>query len=81
MMVLETDNCFCFLATFSFISRRHRGAPFGLTLYIDGVQDIRVSSCCEYKHRPGSMLGGKNAKFLFLGVNGAAPCYKLVFLL
>jgi len=62
--------------TFSFISRRHRGAPFGLTLYIDGVQDIRVSSCCEYKHRPGSMLGGKNAKFLFLGVNGAAPCYK-----
>ena len=27
------------------------------------------------------MLGGKNAKFLFLGVNGAAPCYKSVFLL
>lgn len=66
----------CFSANFTFISRRHRGAPFGLTVYIDGVQDIRVSSCCEYKHKPGCKLGGKNAKFVFLGVTGAAPCYR-----
>merc|ERR1712227_710288 len=62
--------------SFSFISRRHRGAPFGLTIYIDGLQDNRISNCCEYKHKPGSKLGGKNAGFSFVGVTGAAPCYR-----
>ncbi|KAJ7337755.1 hypothetical protein OS493_007908 [Desmophyllum pertusum] len=61
---------------FTFISRRHRGAPFGLTFYIDGMQDIRLSSCCEYKHKPGHVLGGKNGHFQFVVVEGAAPCYR-----
>ena len=65
-----------FSAIFTFISRRHRGAPFGLTFYIDGMQDIRLSSCCEYKHKPGKILGGRNGHFQFVLVEGAAPCYR-----
>ncbi|XP_046865064.1 glutamate-rich protein 3-like isoform X2 [Xenia sp. Carnegie-2017] len=61
---------------FTFISRRHRGSPFGLTMYVDTIQDIRLSSCCEYKHKPGHILGGKNGHFHFVNVEGAAPCYR-----
>ncbi|XP_031564340.1 glutamate-rich protein 3-like isoform X2 [Actinia tenebrosa] len=61
---------------FTFVSRRHRGAPFGLTFYIDSLQDIRLSSCCEYKHKPGHILGGRNGHFQFVQVEGAAPCYR-----
>ena len=67
---------FLFPAIFTFISRRHRGSPFGLTFYIDGMQDIRLSCCCEYKHKPGHVLGGRNGHFQFVVVEGAAPCYR-----
>ena len=67
---------FPFPAIFTFISRRHRGSPFGLTFYIDGMQDIRLSCCCEYKHKPGHVLGGRNGHFQFVVVEGAAPCYR-----
>ncbi|XP_064596721.1 glutamate-rich protein 3-like [Liolophura sinensis] len=63
-------------STFRFISRRHRGYPFSLSLYIDGLMDCRVSSCCEYKHVPGSKLGGKQGHFSLVGVTGSAPCYR-----
>ncbi|RDD47784.1 Glutamate-rich protein 3 [Trichoplax sp. H2] len=59
--------------TFKFTSRRHRGSPFGLTVYVNGMQDIRVSACCEYKHRAGQKLG---SHFVYVGADGAAPCYK-----
>ena len=65
-----------FSALFTFVSRRHRGSPFGLTFYVDGIQNIRLSSCCEYKHRPGHKVGGKNSQFGLVAVQGAAPCYK-----
>ncbi|KAK3750351.1 hypothetical protein QZH41_010267, partial [Actinostola sp. cb2023] len=61
---------------FTFISRRHRGSPFGLTFYIDSLQDIRLSACCEYKHKPGHILGDRNGHFQFIQVEGAAPCYR-----
>lgn len=47
-----------------------------MTFYVDGMQDIRLSSCCEYKHKPGHILGGKNGHFQFVVVEGAAPCYR-----
>ena len=40
------------------------------------MQDIRLSSCCEYKHKPGKILGGRNGHFQFVAVEGAAPCYR-----
>ena len=61
---------------FTFTSRRHRGYPFSLTFYINGVQDCRLSTCCEYKHARGARIGGKAGKFAVLGIQGAAPCYK-----
>ncbi|XP_068175367.1 glutamate-rich protein 3 [Antennarius striatus] len=64
--------------TFRFISRRHRGFPFSLTFFLNGLQVERVSSCCEFKHRKGSRLGGRHRHFGFSGVEGASPCYKCI---
>lgn len=36
----------------------------------------RLSSCCEYKHRKGSRLGGKRGYFGFVCVERSSPCYK-----
>ncbi|XP_041967548.1 glutamate-rich protein 3 isoform X2 [Alosa sapidissima] len=64
--------------TFQFISRRHRGFPFSLTFYLNGLQVDRLSSCCEFKHRKGSRLGGRHGHFGFFSVDGAQPCYKCI---
>ncbi|XP_077991113.1 glutamate-rich protein 3-like [Glandiceps talaboti] len=59
-----------------FTSRRHRGYPFSATVYINGIQDIRVSACCEYKYRPGKRLGGSKGHFSYMSVEGGYQCYK-----
>ncbi|KAI3368285.1 hypothetical protein L3Q82_007998 [Scortum barcoo] len=64
--------------TFQFISRRHRGFPFSLTFFLNGLQVERLSSCCEFKHRKGSRLGGRHGHFGFSSVEGASPCYKCI---
>ncbi|XP_041791296.1 glutamate-rich protein 3 [Chelmon rostratus] len=64
--------------TFQFISRRHRGFPFSLTFFLNGLQVERLSSCCEFKHRRGSRLGGRHGHFGFSSVEGASPCYKCI---
>ncbi|XP_029286166.1 glutamate-rich protein 3 [Cottoperca gobio] len=64
--------------TFQFISRRHRGFPFSLTFFLNGLQVERLSSCCEFKHRKGPRLGGRHGHFGFCGVEGASPCYKCI---
>ncbi|KAM9385831.1 glutamate-rich protein 3 [Pholidichthys leucotaenia] len=63
---------------FQFISRRHRGFPFSLTFFVNGLQVERLSSCCEFKHRKGSRLGSRHGHFGFVGVEGASPCYKCI---
>ena len=50
--------------------------PFGLTLYVDGVMDCRVSACCEYRHSTGKLLGSKTAHFGLVKVEGGKPCYR-----
>ncbi|XP_071073478.1 glutamate-rich protein 3 isoform X1 [Dasypus novemcinctus] len=64
--------------TFQFISKRHRGFPFSLTFFLNGIQVNRLSSCCEYKHRKGSRLGGKRGYFGFVCVEKSSPCYKCI---
>ncbi|KAM6921130.1 glutamate-rich protein 3 [Xenentodon cancila] len=64
--------------TFKFISRRHRGFPFSLTFFLNGLQVERLSSCCEFKHRNGSRLGGRHGHFGLSSVEGASPCYKCI---
>ncbi|XP_070209545.1 glutamate-rich protein 3-like isoform X3 [Littorina saxatilis] len=63
-------------SAFEFISYRHRGYPFSLSLYVDGQMDSRVSTCCEYRHKRGAKIGGKQGHFSVLKVEGAVPCYK-----
>ncbi|XP_046560992.1 glutamate-rich protein 3-like isoform X2 [Haliotis rubra] len=63
-------------STFSFTSKRHRGYPFSLTLYVDGRQDARVSTCCEFGHSKKVRLGAKQGHFSFVGIKGMNPCYK-----
>ncbi|KAI4872312.1 hypothetical protein NFI96_027743 [Prochilodus magdalenae] len=63
---------------FQFVSRRHRGFPFSLTFFLNGLQVERLSSCCEFKHRKGSRLGGRHGHFGFTGVEGASPCYRCI---
>nr|KAF6443698.1 glutamate rich 3 [Molossus molossus] len=64
--------------TFQFISKRHHGFPFSLTFYLNGMQVNRLSSCCEYKHRKSSRLGGKRGYFGFVCVERSSPCYKCI---
>ncbi|XP_066453890.1 glutamate-rich protein 3 isoform X1 [Eleutherodactylus coqui] len=63
---------------FSLVSRRHRGFPFSLTFYINGIQADRLSSCCEYKQCKRVRLGGKNGYFGFINIEGASPCYRCI---
>ncbi|XP_006003352.1 glutamate-rich protein 3 [Latimeria chalumnae] len=72
--LLEGEN-------FNFVSRRHRGFPFSLTFFLNGIQVDRVSSCCEFKHKKGSRLGGKHGHFGFFDVEGACPCYRCIIAL
>ncbi|XP_013205554.1 glutamate-rich protein 3 isoform X2 [Microtus ochrogaster] len=64
--------------TFQFISKRHHGFPFSLTFFLNGIQVNRLSSCCEYKHRRSSRLGGKRGYFGFVSVEKASPCYRCI---
>ncbi|XP_027958244.1 glutamate-rich protein 3 [Eumetopias jubatus] len=64
--------------TFQFVSKRHHGFPFSLTFFLNGMQVNRLSSCCEYKHRKGSRLGGKRGYFGFVCVQRSSPCYKCI---
>ncbi|NXE96616.1 ERIC3 protein, partial [Menura novaehollandiae] len=67
--------------TFQFISKRHRGFPFSLTFFINGIQADRLSCCCEYKHQRRSRLRGRHGYFKFLNVEGASPCYRCIIAL
>ncbi|KAL6035066.1 hypothetical protein STEG23_037486, partial [Scotinomys teguina] len=64
--------------TFQFISKRHHGFPFSLTFFLNGMQVNRLSSCCEFKHRRSSRLGGKRGYFGFVSVEKASPCYRCI---
>uniref|UniRef100_A0A8C6RBG9 Glutamate rich 3 n=1 Tax=Nannospalax galili TaxID=1026970 RepID=A0A8C6RBG9_NANGA len=69
--LLEKDN-------FQFVSKRHCGFPFSLTFFLNGIQVNRLSSCCEFKHRRSSRLGGRRGCFGFVCVEKASPCYKCI---
>ncbi|XP_060132798.1 glutamate-rich protein 3 isoform X2 [Zootoca vivipara] len=64
--------------TFQFVSKRHYGFPFSLTFYLNGMQVDRLSTCCEYKHRKGTRLGGKHGYFGLVNVERSAPCYRCI---
>lgn len=57
---------------FQICTRPHENHPFCITILIDGIRDLRISCCCEYKHGPGTKLG----HFTILNVQGGFPCGK-----
>ncbi|CAF3453440.1 unnamed protein product [Rotaria socialis] len=66
-------------AEFTFESHRHSDYPFGLSLYVKGLIDSRISTCCEYKHRHGVKLGGDRGHFAIKSVHGSKPCVRCVY--
>lgn len=60
---------------FQFVSQRHRGFPFSITLYINGIMVARLSSCCEYRYAPGFQQGRKSC-FRLIWLAGGIPCYR-----
>ncbi len=49
--------------------------PLGLSLYIDGLVDCRLSSCCEYKYNQRLIIG-KSGHFRVINVKGGKECYR-----
>lgn len=49
-----------------------RSAQFNMTMFIDNVRDVRISTCCGYRHSLGAKLG----HFQLLGIagGGLGPC-------
>ena len=62
--------------SFAFKSIRHPGMPFALVIYTGGMIDCRVSVCCEYRHRAGTLLGGRLARFKVEAIAGGSPCFQ-----
>ncbi|XP_068166223.1 uncharacterized protein [Antennarius striatus] len=60
---------------FQFVSQRHRGYPFSVTLYVNGLIVARISSCCEYRYAPGFQQGRKSC-FRLTWLAGGLPCYR-----
>ena len=61
--------------SFSFDSIRYPGMPFALAIYTSGMIDCRVSVCCEYRHRAGTLLGGRSAHFKVVSIERGSPCH------
>lgn len=64
--------------TFNLVSRRHCGFPFSVVMFVNGIRDVQLSSCCEYRYGVGSRLGGPQGRFSLVGLKGGSPCYKCV---
>lgn len=73
-------TCFYLSEQFQFVSQRHRGYPFSVTLYINGIMAARISSCCEYRYAPGFQQGRKSC-FRLSWLTGGIPCHRSGFIL
>ena len=58
------------LDKFSFEVRPHGTRPFCITVLIDSIRDLRVSTCCEYKHKKGLKI----SHFTLVDVIGGKMC-------
>lgn len=72
---IEIILLICLSEQFQFVSQRHRGFPFSITLYINGIMVARLSSCCEYRYAPGFQQGRKSC-FRLIWLAGGIPCYR-----
>eukprot|EP00800_Vazella_pourtalesii_P001098 TRINITY_DN1092_c0_g1_i10.p1 TRINITY_DN1092_c0_g1~~TRINITY_DN1092_c0_g1_i10.p1 ORF type:complete len:636 (-),score=116.00 TRINITY_DN1092_c0_g1_i10:1401-3308(-) len=61
---------------FSFLSRRHLDSTLGLTFYLSGLVDARLSACCEYRYKQGHRVGGagRTCHYEWVSAKNATPC-------
>lgn len=60
----------------TFPSRRHRGYPFSVMVFVDEINNLRLSACCEHRYQVGAKLGGAQGHFVLHKVEGGALCIK-----
>ncbi|XP_043938293.1 glutamate-rich protein 3-like [Protopterus annectens] len=63
---------------FQFISKRNHGFPFSLTFFLNGMFTERISTCCEYRHKPGYRQGKKRRYFSVWKVLRSSPCHRCI---
>ncbi|KAG1658686.1 Ubiquitin-related modifier 1 [Nymphon striatum] len=61
---------------FTFSSRRSKGRPFSIVIFVDDVIDLKVNTCCEYRHRIGNRLGGSKGHFQLRNIRYGKECYQ-----
>ena len=61
---------------FSFLSRRHLDSTLGLTFYLSGLVDARLSACCEYRYKQRHRVGGagRTCHYEWVSAKNATPC-------
>jgi hypothetical protein len=64
-----------YLDEFTFKSHRLLDTPFTIAIYINGVIDSRISTCCEQGYLKQRNLQSKRSAFRLLSVSGGIPCY------
>ncbi|KFM69779.1 hypothetical protein X975_16093, partial [Stegodyphus mimosarum] len=60
----------------TFTSVLHEGFPFSITIFLDGIRDLKLSSCCVFRYLPNRRLGGSSGSFSIQNVEGGKPCMK-----
>lgn len=63
-----------YLDEFTFKSHRLLDTPFTIAIYINGVIDSRVSTCCEQGYLKQHNLQSRRSLFQLLFVSGGTPC-------
>ncbi len=69
------DKIYIYLDEFTFKSHRLLDTPFTIAIYINGIIDSRISTCCEQGYLKQRNLRSKRTAFQLLFVDGGTPCY------
>ncbi|KAF8784552.1 glutamate-rich protein 3-like isoform X2 [Argiope bruennichi] len=60
----------------AFICLDHEGFTFSITLFLDGIRYLKLSSCCIFRYSPGRRLGGSSGCFAIRNIEGGKPCLR-----
>lgn len=60
----------------TFVSLDHEGYFFSIIVFLDGIRELKLSSCCVFRYAPGRRLGGTNGTFSVKRIEGGKPCLK-----
>ncbi|GBM10636.1 hypothetical protein AVEN_7913-1 [Araneus ventricosus] len=64
------------LPSVTFICLDHEGFTFSITLFLDGIRYLKLSSCCIFRYSPGRRLGGSSGCFSIKSIEGGKPCLR-----